>query len=270
MKDIVRFRAVILAVGLAGALLTLPRVSQASGPAALISGVSAQAQQGDPVTGAAAARLDKKQFKDVKVTVENGVATLTGSVNLYEDKSDAQKRVLHTKGVTAARNEIEVAGANVTDDALKAKLSAKLTYDPDAYGKVFDAITLNVADGVATLGGHAHDYVDRDSAVAIVSTTPGVKDVVDNIEVDPVSQMDNRIRLDVARAVYGFPSLNRYAIDPAKPIRIAVQNGNVELYGVVDSQADKNAANIQANSVAGVFSVKNYIQVANQPGESQK
>ncbi len=265
MKRTVSFRTAILVAGFAGALLTLPQLHAAPG-----SGVAAQPQQEDSVTGAAASRLGGKQFKDVKVSVANGVAMLTGTVELYEYKADAQKRVLHTKGVTAVRNEIQIAGANVSDQDLQKKLSEKLTYDPDAYGRIFDAITLNVADGVATLGGHAHDYVDRDSAVAIVSTTPGVRDVVDNIEVDPVSQMDNRIRLDVARAIYGFPSLNRYAIDPAKPIRIAVQNGNVELYGVVDSQVDKDTANIRANSVAGVFSVKNYIEVANQPAESQK
>jgi osmotically-inducible protein OsmY len=74
----------------------------------------------------------------------------------------------------------------------------------------------------------------------------------------------------VARAVYGFPSLQRYAIDPAKTIRISVQNGHVELYGVVDSQGDKEAAFIQANAVPGVFSVKNFLQVANQPSERQK
>jgi hypothetical protein len=83
--------------------------------------------------------------------------------------------------------------------------------------------------------------------------------------------MDNQVRIAVARAVYGYPSLNKYAIDPEKPIRIAVQNGNVALYGEVDSEADKNAAFIRANGVPGVFSVKNYLQVANQPGEkSQK
>ena len=93
-----------------------------------------------------------------------------------------------------------------------------------------------------TLGGHAHDYPSRDSALAAVATTPGVKELVDEISVDPLSPMDNQIRIAVARAVYGFPSLNKYAIDPAMPIRISVQNGNVELYGVVDSQADKDAA----------------------------
>jgi osmotically-inducible protein OsmY len=97
-----------------------------------------------------------------------------------------------------------------------------------------------------------------------------VKDVIDEISVDPVSPMDDRIRVAVAQAIYSFPSLNRYAIDPAMPIRISVQNGNVALYGVVDSESDKDAAFIRANGVPGVFSVKNYLQVANQPGEKQK
>jgi osmotically-inducible protein OsmY len=107
--------------------------------------------------------------------------------------------------------------------------------------------------------------VDADSAVAVAANTKGVKDVVNEIQVDPVSPMDDRIRLAVFRSVYGFPSLNRYAIDPAKPIRISVQNGNVTLYGVVDSQGDKDAAGIRANSVPGVFHVTNNLVVAGQP-----
>jgi osmotically-inducible protein OsmY len=266
-------RRSILFAAVAGALLTLPHLSYASGASgsgARSSGDAALPLDDSASTSEAAARLNKKQFQNVKVTVDNGVATLTGAVDLYEYKLDAQKRVLHSKGVTAVRNEIEVSGPGIPDRDLQSKLSEKLAYDPDAYGRIFDAITLSVSNGVVTLGGHAHNYVDRDSAVAIVSTTPGVKDVADNIEVDPVSEMDDRTRLEVARAVYGFPSLNKYAINPVKPIRIAVQNGNVELYGVVDSQADKDAANIRANGVPGVFSVKNYLQVANQPPEQQK
>jgi osmotically-inducible protein OsmY len=91
--------------------------------------------------------------------------------------------------------------------------------------------------------------------------------VTDEIQVDPVSIMDNQIRMQVARAVYGFPTLNKYAVDPAKTIRISVQNGNVELYGVVDTQSDKDVAYLRANAVPGVFSVKNYLQVANQAPE---
>jgi osmotically-inducible protein OsmY len=126
-----------------------------------------------------------------------------------------------------------------------------------------------VKNGVVTLGGHAHNYVNRNSAVATVSTTPGVKDMVDNIQVDPVSSMDDQTRLAVAHAIYGFTTLNKYALDPAKPIRISVQNGNVALFGVVDSEADKDQAYMRANGVPGVFSVKNFLQVVGQPAERQ-
>lgn len=81
---------------------------------------------------------------------------------------------------------------------------------------------------------------------------------------------DDQTWMAVARAVYGFTSLSVYAMDPAKSIRISVQNGHVELYGVVDTQAGKEAAYLRANGVSGVFSVKNYLQVANQPSETQK
>jgi len=248
--------SLLFAAALFGGALFLPQFAQA-------------ADQPD-VAGAVHAKLNKSQYKDVQVKVDaNGVATLSGTVADYEYKSDADKTVHKIKGVSAVRNDIQVAGPSVSDAQLRKSLLDKLSYNAIGYGNTFDAITLDVHDGVVTLGGHAHDYPNRDSALAVVSTMSGVKDVVDNIEVDPVSPMDNSIRLAVARAVYGYPSLNRYAIDPEKPIRISVQNGHVELYGVVDSQSDKQVAYIQANGVPGVFSVENHLQVAGQPSEKQ-
>jgi hyperosmotically inducible periplasmic protein len=248
---------------LAGFLAILPQISFAAG------GSAAAAAEEQDTQAAARARLSKSQFKNVQVTVDtNGIATLTGTVNLYEYKADAQRRVNKAKGVSAIRNAIEVAGPSVPDQQLRDKLLEKLTYDRVGYGNLFNAITLSVQNGVVTLGGHARTDVDKDSAIALVSTYPGVKDVVEDIEVDPVSMMDDQTRMEVARAIYGYPSLSKYSIDPAKPIRIAVQNGHVELYGVVDSQADKDTAFLRANGVPGIFSVKNYLQVAGQPVES--
>jgi hyperosmotically inducible protein len=254
---------VALAGVVVGALLTLP-----------VATFAAPRSSGAPVmmedensAAAVTAKLDKKQFQNVKVTVENGVATLTGTVDLYEYKADADKRAHKAKGISAVRNEIQVAGPSISDAQLKEKLLEKLQYDRVGYGNVFNAISLDVRDGVVTLGGHARTDVDKDSALALVSTYPGVKDVSDEIQVDPVSIMDNQIRMQVARAVYGYPTLNKYAIDPAKSIRISVQSGNVELYGVVDTQSDKDVAYMRANQVPGVFSVKNYLQVANQAPE---
>ena len=182
--DLRLFPAAILAVMLMGMILSLPTPSFA---AVYSSGTPAQS---DNANSAAAGKLDKSQFKDVKVAVDtNGIATLTGTVSLFQYKADAEKRVRKTKGVTAVRNQIEVAGPNVSDSELKAKLAEKLAYDRVGYGNTFNAITIGVQNGAVTLGGHARTDVDKDSALALVSTYPGVKDVNDEIEVDPVSIM---------------------------------------------------------------------------------
>jgi osmotically-inducible protein OsmY len=262
-------RAALLAATLSGVLLGLPQALLAAQPRSPISGGTATSQSDSSAASEATARLDKKQYHDVKVTVENGIATLTGTVDLYEYKADAEKRVHKVKGVAAVRNLIEVSGASVPDQTLQAKLAEKLAYDRVGYGNAFNSITVHVENGLVTLGGHARTDVDKDSALALVSTYPGVKDVVDEIEVDPVSIMDDQTRMAVARAVYGYPTLNKYAIDPAKPIRISVQNGHVELYGIVDSKADKETAYLRANGVPGIFSVKNYLQVAGETNEKQ-
>lgn len=264
MREITgRTKSMLLAAAVVGSILSLPQVSLAARSTSAI----AQEQQDNVADRDAESRLNKSRFNQVKVTVDNGIATLTGAVDLYEYKTDAEKRVGKAKGVTAVRNLIEVGGPEVPDHELQNKLVEELMYDRVGYGNVFNAISVGVKDGVVTVGGHSRTYVDRASALALVATTPGVKDVVGEIDVDPTSIMDDQIRFAVARAVYGYTSLNRYALDPARPIRISVQNGNVSLYGMVDSESDKNTAFIRASSVSGVFSVKNYLQVANQPVE---
>jgi osmotically-inducible protein OsmY len=75
---------------------------------------------------------------------------------------------------------------------------------------------------------------------------------------------DDQLRVKLYRAIYGAPTLQRYEMDPQKPIRIIVENGNVTLYGVVDNAMDKQIAGVQANSVPGVFSVSNQLVVLNE------
>src|SRR6202042_1145507 len=149
------------------------------------------------------------------------------------EKEDADNKAHHRKNVKGVQNLIEVAGPTVDDVTLRDKLAEKLIYDRVGYNTTaFNAFTIGVQNGVVTLAGTAYGPMDKDSAISLVSNYPGVKDVIDNISVAPVSPMDDRIRLAEARAIYGFPSLNKYAIDPAKPIRITVVNGNVTLTGV--------------------------------------
>jgi hyperosmotically inducible protein len=212
--------------------------------------------------------LSSARFKDIQASVQNGIVSLSGAVDVYGAKADAEKKAHKVKAVVAVRDDIQIAGPAVPDQVLQRKLLGKIQSDRIGYGTTtFNAISLSVENGVATLGGSAYGPVDKDSAIADASYTAGVKGVIDNIKVDPVSMMDDRIRFATARAVYGYPSLNKYAIDPAKPIRIAVQNGDVTLVGVVISQADKDVAGLRANSVPGVFKVTNDLQVANQRTE---
>jgi osmotically-inducible protein OsmY len=222
----------------------------------------AAVQPSNPMQAEARARLDKKQLHNVSVSVEENVATLTGTVDLYAYKAEAGKLAARTHGVTSVHNLIEVGGPATADSELQDKLVRKLMYDRVGYWNMFNAIALHVEGGVVTLAGHARTEIDRDSAVTLVAYMPGVKGLVDQVQIDPVSTMDDRTRLAVARAVYGYPTLNRYALDPAKPIRISVQNGNVELYGMVDSKSDRDIAYLRANGVGGVFSVTNFLVVS--------
>lgn len=243
-------------------------------PATAQAGAAVQTAGGGPNDAAIGSdvgkALDNKRFKDVKAAVANGVVTLTGTVDVYAAKEDADKKVHHRKNVKGVQNEIQVSGPVIEDETLRNKLAEKLAYDRVGYGTTaFNALTIGVENGVVTLGGVAYGPVDKDSAVSLVANAPGVKDVVDNIEVAPLSPMDDGIRLAEARAIYGAPQLNRYALDPAKPIRITVVNGNVTLSGVVDTEADKDVANIRANGVPGVFKVVNNLQVVRASGSSR-
>ncbi len=207
--------------------------------------------------------LNKKQLSGVQGTVQGNVAVLKGSVDVFDAKEEAGKRARRVKGIKSVDNEIEVAGPQVPDAELQQKLLKAIEYDRVGYGTTaFNAISVNVQNGDVTLGGHAYGPVDADSAVAVASNTKGVRDVVNDIQVDPTSPFDDRIRLQAFRTIYGFPSLNKYAVDPGKPIRISVVNGNLTLYGVVDTQSDKDVAALRANSVPGVFKVVNNLQVA--------
>jgi hyperosmotically inducible periplasmic protein len=200
----------------------------------------------------------KKQYQDVKASVDDQIVLLEGTVKVYIDKMNLEKKVKKIKNVDGVRNHVQTQG-DVPDAQLQETLANKLRYDRVGYGIAFNAIALEVKNGDVTLSGNVHDYPSRDSAIAIVETTPGVKDVTDNIEVAPTSIFDDELRVRLYRAIYGASALRRYELDPQKPIRIVVDNGKVTLYGVVDSAMDKQIAGTQANSVPGVFSVDNQL-----------
>jgi hyperosmotically inducible periplasmic protein len=205
---------------------------------------------------------NEKHLQSVNTSVEDGIVILTGTVSLYQDKLDAAKKVKKLSNVSGVRNDITVAGESVPDAQLAKKLTKKLAYDRVGYyDNAFNFVTVDVKDGVVTLTGDALYDVPKDMALDIVARTAGVKDVVNDVKVLPVSIFDDSIRLRTARAIYRDSVLGRYATDPVDPIRIVVENGHVTLYGTVQSAMDKNIAGIRASSVPGAFSVENKLVV---------
>src|SRR5882724_7017837 len=202
----------------------------------------------------------KSVFRNLQASTEDGIVTLSGAVDLYQQKLDAAKKVRKLDKVQGVRNEVAVS-TTAPDAELEAKLDRKLHYDRIGYDNQFNFVDASVNNGVATLSGETYTDVGRDSALSLVNNMPGVKDVIDNIKVSPVSGFDDRIRISALRAIYRDPVLGRYASDPAKPIRIVVDNGKLSLYGTVATAMDKQIAGMKANQVFGVFSVQNNLEV---------
>lgn len=150
------------------------------------------------------------------------------------------------------------------------------------YG-VFDDISFQIKDFTVTLTGQASRPILKDSAERVTKKVEGVEKVINQIEVLPLSTNDDRVRAWVYASIYYHPILSRYnpgrgvpiAFSPARramgitndppfgshPIHIIVKNGNVILKGVVDNEMDRQVAGIQANSVSGVFSVENDLNI---------
>src|ERR1700758_1835826 len=129
------------------------------------------------------------------------------------------------------------------------------------YFGVFDNLAYKVEGSTVTLMGQVVRPVLKSDAENAVKRIEGVERVNNQIEVLPPSSMDDQLRLRLFHAIYGDPGLEKYALGVQKPIRIIVKNGHVTLEGVVDSQSDKDLANIRAKTVPGTFSVDNNLQV---------
>lgn len=129
------------------------------------------------------------------------------------------------------------------------------------YFGVFDHIAFQVQSETVILSGQVVRPSLKSDAESSLKHIEGVTKVDNQIEVLPPSPMDDRLRLELYRAIYGYTALEKYALGVQKPIRIIVKNGRVSLEGVVDNEGDKNVAGLRANGVPGLFGVTNNLQV---------
>jgi hyperosmotically inducible protein len=174
-----------------------------------------------------------------------GVCLSTGIGSAQKDKGSADRNVFTRSAAGEDRIVREVRHELVT-----------LPY----YG-VFDNLAYRVEGSTVSLFGQVTRPTLKDDAGRAVKNIEGVERVNNQIEVLPLSPMDDQIRLAVYRAIYSQPGLDRYALQAVPPIHIIVNNGRVTLEGVVANEGDKDTANIRARGVSGVFGVTNNLRV---------
>lgn len=139
------------------------------------------------------------------------------------------------------------------------------------YYGVFDDLAFKVDGSTVTLLGAVTRPTLKSDAESAVRHAEGVSQVVNQIEVLPLSPDNDRIRMAVYRAIYGDPSLSmRYGYQAVPSIHIIVKNGNTTLEGVVANKADSDLAYMRASSVPGVFSVTNNLQVESNLSAGKK
>ncbi|MGC9945767.1 MAG: BON domain-containing protein [Bryobacteraceae bacterium] len=133
------------------------------------------------------------------------------------------------------------------------------------YYGVFDDLAFKVEGGAVTLMGAVTRPVLKSDAENAVKRIEGVTEVINEIKLLPPSPMDEHIRRAAYRAIYGDPALSaRYGFRAVPSIHIIVDNGRVNLEGVVANEMDKNLCNLRANGVPNVFSVTNDLRVEGQ------
>jgi hyperosmotically inducible protein len=162
-------------------------------------------------------------------------------------------------GVAAASNK---PGANLpqSDADIAKNVRHEVLMYP--YYSIWDDVNFRVNNGQVELLGAVSEPFKKSDIERLVKRVPGVTSVADTMKVLPLSPFDNRLRLQVARAIYGSSAFTRYAIQPTPPIHIIVDNGHVTLTGVVSTPMEKQLAGMRASQAGLSFgSVTNNLEV---------
>ena len=195
----------------------------------------------------------------VNVQVKNGIATLTGTVNSYGEKLQAVRAARHQHGIREVTDDITVSPSGVTpQQILKRARYQVLTY---SFYTIFDHITLEARGNRLIVGGQVTQPYKKSDLGNILGNIKGVTYLQNNIKVLPTSLFDDQIREEIAERIYGDPMFDNYGNQANPPIHIIVDNGQVTLYGAVNSQVDRQEAEVDARFAATYFGLKNDLRV---------
>ncbi len=145
------------------------------------------------------------------------------------------------------------------DDAIAQKVLHELRSYP--YYTIFDDVNFRVDNGTVQLLGEVTQPWKKSALGKSIAGVPGVVTLENELKVLPLSPFDDRLRAQIARAIYRDPVLSRYSIQVVPPIHIIVDNGHVTLTGVVNTDLEKQVAGVRANSSMSFGLVTNDLRV---------
>jgi hypothetical protein len=196
---------------------------------------------------------------DVQVSVDNGVATLTGTVDCLGVKMDAERAARKVDDVTDVVDNINVHAEDVTSRQIVEQARKDILTYP--WFTVFDWVTLEIqGDRLIVIGQVTQPFKKQDMG-NFLAHDKGVAELENNLEVLPVSEYDDSLRFAIARAIYNDPFFIHYRDQALPPIHIVVKNGNVTLEGVVASQLDRAKAEADARLAATFFNFTDNLQI---------
>jgi osmotically-inducible protein OsmY len=194
----------------------------------------------------------------VDASAWHGTITLTGTVDHYQDKADAEAAVREVPGVRSLQTAITVATTPVDDFELQKRLEDRLRFARADMGIMFPQVRVEVHDGMVVLSGTVKDSIERATALALAGSTDGVISVREELNLSPDMLTNDDVRTEVNKVIY-------HGIDATSstPVHARLRDGIVTVMGAVATTKEKEALVSKLRDIYGVVSVEDELAVKN-------
>lgn len=198
----------------------------------------------------------------VQASVSHRTITLSGVVDHYSDKLNAEAAIRQLPGVDRVESTIDVATASVDDSVLQNRIEDRLHFGRADLGITFPHVQVQTHQGIVTLSGTVQDPIEHAVALTLAGSVDGVLSVRDNLRITKDSfslNHDDILRTEINKVIYQVSSDNPRV--QSDPLRMKFENGIVELAGAVAGEKEKQALVTAVDKIYGVICVEDNLIV---------
>jgi osmotically-inducible protein OsmY len=194
----------------------------------------------------------------VDASAWHGTITLTGTVDHYQDRADAEAAVRELSGLRSLQTAITVATTPVDDFELQKRLEDRLHFARADMGMTFPQVRVEVHGGMVVLSGTVKDSIERSTALALVGNTDGVISVREELNLNPDLLTNDDVRTEVNKVIYHGTDATS-----STSVHATFRDGTVTLMGAVATPKEKEAMVSRLRDIYGVVSVEDELVVRN-------